>query len=72
MFVLYRQRAYFESVTILVPQSWNTPDAQASVDETMEQAEWRVAPSKSCYGDNPYTVQVSEVQEGWEENECHP
>ena len=53
-----RQRAYFQSVTILVPQSWSV-DAEASVDETVEQAEFRVSPSNPVYGNNPYTVQVS-------------
>ena len=55
----FRNRAYFQSVTILVPQSWSVPDAEASVDETVEQAEFRVSPSNPVYGNNPYTVQVN-------------
>ena len=55
-----RQRAYFKSVTILVPQSWNLPGTLPSVGETLEAAEFRVAPSNPVYGNNPYTVQVGE------------
>ena len=53
-----RQRAYFKSVTILVPQTWNLDEAEAAVDETYDDAEFRVAPSNPAYGHNPYTVQV--------------
>ena len=50
-----RQRAYFKSVTILVPQSWNLDEAEAAVDETYDNAEFRVAPSNPACGHNPYT-----------------
>ena len=53
-----RQRAYFKSVTILVPQTWNMDEAEAAVDENYDYAEFRVAPSNPAYGHNPYTVQV--------------
>ena len=53
-----RQRAYFKSVTILVPQTWNLDDAEAAVDENYDDAEFRVAPSNPAYGHNPYTAQV--------------
>ena len=53
-----RQRAYFKSVTILVPQTWNLDEAEAAVDETYDDAEFRVALSNPAYGHNPYTVQV--------------
>ena len=53
-----RQRAYFKEVTILVPQTWNLDEAEAAVDETYEDAEFRVAPSNPAYGHNPYTIQV--------------
>ena len=56
--VVIRQRAYFKSVTILVPQSWNLPDTEPSVGETWDAAEFRVAPGNPVYGNNPYTVQV--------------
>ena len=55
-----RQRAYFKEVTILVPQTWNMDDAEAAVDETFEDAEFRVAPSNPAYGNNPYTIQVKD------------
>ena len=55
-----RQRAYFKSVTILVPQWWSLP-AEAATAETLELAEVRVAPSNPVYGDTPYTVQVGRV-----------
>ena len=54
-----RQRAYFKDVTILVPKTWNLDEAEAAVDETFEDAEFRVAPSNPAYGHNPYTVQVN-------------
>ena len=60
-----RQRAYFKSVTILVPQSWNLPDTEPSVGETLEAAEFRVAPGNPVYGNNPYTVQVGRRTEEW-------
>ena len=53
-----RQRAYFKSVTILVPQTWNLDEAEAAEDETYDNAEFRVAPSNPAFGHNPYTVQV--------------
>ena len=53
-----RQRAYFKEVTILVPQTWNLDEAEAAVDETFKDAEFRVAPSNPAYGHNPYTIQV--------------
>ena len=53
-----RQRAYFKSVTILVPQTWNLEEAEAAVDENYDYAEFRVAPFNPAYGHNPYTVQV--------------
>ena len=53
-----RQRAYFRSVTILVPQTWNLDEAEPAVDETYDDAEFRVAPSNPAYGHNPYTIQV--------------
>ena len=53
-----RQRAYFKSVTILVPQSWDLPNTEPSVGETWDAAEFRVAPGNPVYGNNPYTVQV--------------
>ena len=56
-----RQRAYFKEVTILVPQTWNLDEAQAAVDETFEDAEFRVAPSNPAYGHNPYTIQVKYI-----------
>ena len=56
----FRQRAYFKSVTILVPQSWHIEGTEPSVGETLEAAEFRVAPSNPVYGNNPYTVQVGE------------
>ena len=52
-----RQRAYFKSVTILVPQWWNLA-AESATAETLELADVRVAPTNPVYGDNPYTVQV--------------
>ena len=52
-----RQRAFFKEVTILVPQSWSMPSAEPSVDETFEDAEFRVGPANPVYGHNPYTVQ---------------
>ena len=55
-----RQRAYFKSVTILVPQSWNLDEAESAVDETYDDAEFRVAPSNPAYGHNPYTKQVKD------------
>ena len=39
-----RQRAFFKEVTILVPQGWSI-EAEPSVDETFEDAEFRVGPS---------------------------
>merc|ERR1719239_764241 len=51
-----RQRAFFKEVTILVPQSWSIA-SEPSVDETFEDAEFRVGPSNPVYGHNPYTVQ---------------
>merc|ERR1711971_469223 len=58
-----RQRAYFKEVTILVPQTWNLDEAEAAVDETFEDAEFRVAPSNPAYGHNPYTIQNRECGE---------
>jgi len=58
-----RQRAYFKDVTILVPQTWNLDEAEAAVDETFEDAEFRVAPSNPAYGHNPYTIQNRECGE---------
>ena len=55
-----RQRAFFKDVTILVPQSWSLDDTEAAVDETFEDAEFRVAPSNPAYGHNPYTIQVKD------------
>ena len=55
-----RQRAFFKEVTILVPQSWSLDDTEAAVDETFEDAEFRVAPSNPAYGHNPYTIQVKD------------
>ena len=55
-----RQRAYFKEVTILVPHSWNLDEAEAAIDETFENAEFRVAPSNPAYGHNPYTIQVKD------------
>ena len=55
-----RQRAYFKDVTILVPQSWDLDEAEAAVDETFKDAEFRVAPSNPAYGHNPYTIQVKD------------
>ena len=52
-----RQRAFFKEVTILVPQSWSMTSAEPSVDETFEDAEFRVGPPNPVYGHNPYTVQ---------------
>merc|ERR1719500_1383184 len=52
-----RQRAFFKEVTILVPQSWSMTSAEPSVDETFEDAEFRVGPANPVYGHNPYTVQ---------------
>ena len=52
-----RQRAFFKEVTILVPQSWSLESAEPSVDETFEDAEFRVGPANPVYGHNPYTVQ---------------
>merc|ERR1719341_1473372 len=52
-----RQRAFFKEVTILVPQSWSMASAEPSVDETFEDAEFRVGPPNPVYGHNPYTVQ---------------
>ena len=51
-----RQRAFFREVTILVPQSWSIA-SEPSVDETFEDAEFRVGPANPVYGHNPYTVQ---------------
>merc|ERR1711971_216439 len=51
-----RQRAFFSEVTILVPQSWSIA-SEPSVDETFEDAEFRLGPSNPVYGHNPYTVQ---------------
>ena len=56
-----RQRAYFKEVTILVPQTWNLDEAEAAVDETFKDAEFRVAPSNPAYGHNPYTIQVNDT-----------
>ena len=39
-----KRRAYFKNVTILVPKTWNLDEAEAAVDETFEDAEFRVAP----------------------------
>ena len=50
-------RAFFEEVTILIPMAWNL-SVEGSVDETFEEAEFRVAPSNPAYGHNPYTIQV--------------
>merc|ERR1719500_1236675 len=58
-----RQRAYFKEVTILVPQTWNLDEAEAAVDETFKDAEFRVAPSNPAYGHNPYTIQNKECGE---------
>ena len=55
-----RQRAYFKEVTILVPQTWSLDKAEPAVDETFEDAEFRVAPSNPAYGNNPYTIQVKD------------
>ena len=52
-----RQRAFFKEVTILVPQSWSMAPTEPSVDETFEDAEFRVGPANPVYGHNPYTVQ---------------
>ena len=54
-----RQRAFFKEVTILVPQGWSI-EAEPSVDETFEDAEFRVGPANPVYGHNPYTVQNRE------------
>ena len=53
-----RKRAYFKSVTILVPQTWNLDEAEAALDENYDDAEFCVAPSNPACGHNPYTVQV--------------
>ena len=55
-----RQRAYFKEVTILLPKIWNLDEAEAAVDETYDDAEFRVAPSNPAYGHNPYTEQVKD------------
>ena len=54
-----RQRAFFKEVTILVPQGWSI-EAETSVDETFEDAEFRLGPANPVYGHNPYTVQNRE------------
>merc|ERR1712226_897879 len=55
-----RHRAFFKSVTILVPESWSMVVDEQAVAETVEMAEFRVAPSNPVYGNNPYTVQNGE------------
>ncbi|XP_046656009.1 calcium-activated chloride channel regulator 4A-like [Daphnia pulicaria] len=58
--VLYRateKRAYFKDVRILVPESWSNIRANLSTWETYSEADVRVAPPRSTYGNTPYTVQ---------------
>ena len=57
LFKVTGRRAFFEEVTILIPMAWNL-SVEGSVDETFEEAEFRVAPSNPAYGHNPYTIQV--------------
>ena len=47
-------------MTILVPESWSIVVDEQAVAETVETAEFRVAPSNPVYGNNPYTVQNGE------------
>merc|ERR1712172_122250 len=58
-----RQRAFFKEVTILVPQTWSLDEAEAAVDETFEDTEFRGGPSNPAYGHNPYTIQNRECGE---------
>ena len=55
--------AHFNNVYILVPASWSqVPDAQPA-HEVHEDAQIRVEPTSSIYGDSPFTLQTGECGE---------
>lgn len=54
--LLYRQRAYFEDIRILVPESWSDSDSYTPVqDERYDISDIRIDLPSEDYGDKPYT-----------------
>ena len=63
MFSASQGWAYFNNVYILVPASWSPiPEAQPA-HEVHEDAQIRVEPFNSIYGDSPFTLQTGECGE---------
>ena len=63
MFSASQGWAYFNNVYILVPASWSPiPEAQPA-HEDHEDAQIRVEPFNSIYGDSPFTLQTGECGE---------
>ena len=50
-----------KSIRILLPKSW-TYSAEPAVAETAEDAEFIVNSANPAYGNNPYTVQVGNLE----------
>ncbi len=59
LFPLGRQRAFFESITILVPQHWTTVQAGIAVNETHDSSEIVIDHPESGQDDSPFTVKCT-------------
>ncbi|XP_076810328.1 calcium-activated chloride channel regulator 1-like [Clavelina lepadiformis] len=57
LYTATKQRAYFASITILVPKSWSMGTYQSAGKETYNAADVLVAYRNPVYQDQPYTLQ---------------
>ena len=55
--------AHFKNVYILVPASWSPVPGATAAHQVHEDAQIRVEPTNSIYGDSPFTVQTGECGE---------
>ena len=60
LFIATRNRAYFDKVKILLPQTWSMAYDQDLEGEIYEDAELRVDRPNPVYADAPYTVRGAE------------
>ena len=55
--------AHFRNVYILVPASWSPVPGAQPAHEVHEDAQIRVEPTHTIYGDSPFTLQTGECGE---------